>query len=1115
MRSLNFEFLKTHEPLLTQLGAAAERYCFEDPNVSLYKLRQFGELLAQLAAGSIGLTVARDTNQMTLLRDLESRGVIRGDVQRLFHEIRKTGNNAVHSLVGNQRIALEHLRYACFLGIWFHRSFGGAKEFKAAFIPPKPMAEPEVSLESTLLQKEIARLNAELAEQVSAAELAEADRWRQAQQLESLTKSIEQSEEEKQQIQAKLTALETQAQSIAAPKLQSLVNRAADTLIDLDEAATRRLIDQQLRDAGWNADSELLVSSQGTRPEKGQNLAIAEYPIGRRFADYVLFMGLQPVAVIEAKRRHTNVQSDALDQAIERYAKKFPGGPLPFAFATNGKPFQAQIKSKSGIWFQDLRRETERSRAIGSWFRPEELQKMLGQDLDAAEAKLKNTAFADSFGLYDFQKAAIQAVETAIVEDKREVMLAMATGTGKTRTAIALCYRLLQTNRFRRILFLVDRSVLGNQTGEKFQETSVTPTQRFTDVFDLKELKEIVPDVDTRVQIATVQGLVKRILYANDGHKPSAGQYDCIIVDECHRGYTLDREMSDAELEFRDFNDYLSKYRQVLDYFDAVKIGLTATPAPHTATIFGPPVFYYSYNQAVSDRKLVPYEPPIEILTALAEDGITWKKGEAIETINPVTNTVDLLQAPDEMSIEVEQFNRKVIVPEFNRVVCETLCDRIDPFGQGKTLIFCVTDLHADEVVKQLEQALCDRYGEAAIHRDLVKKITGAADDPQGWTKRFQNEQYPNIVVTVDLLTTGVDVPKITNLVFLRRVNSRILYDQMLGRGTRLCVEIEKEAFQVFDAVGVCELMAKHSDMKATVVTPKTSFSQLTNYVIDSDLTNAKANLIANGMQAIDQWLAKLQRQQSRWDTDRQAQFTELAGMPVEQLTPFIRSQIRQGTPLEGLQAVQTWLSDRQDLVTFLDQRQAQIQPLWIASHEDELRRVDRYYGVAAESGADYLERFQAFLASQNAVMALTVVTQRPRELTRSQLREVRELLGNAGFEEKALEVAWREQTNQEIAASIIGFIRQAAIGDALVPWGERVDRAMEAILASQTWTMPQKKWLERIAKSLKHDLVVDQAALDQGAFQSMGGFKQGDKLFGGQLAAVLAAIGDRLWDGA
>jgi type I restriction enzyme R subunit len=191
----------------------------------------------------------------------------------------------------------------------------------------------------------------------------------------------------------------------------------------------------------------------------------------------------------------------------------------------------------------------------------------------------------------------------------------MATGTGKTRTAIALCYRLLQADRFRRILFLVDRSILGDQTETSFGEVNVSPTLRFSDVFDVMGLKNSVPDIDTRVQIATVQGLVKRVLYAgdyaNDNGKISPGQYDCIIVDECHRGYTIDREMSDSELEFRDLNDYLSKYRQVLDYFDAVKIGLTATPALHTSQIFGVPVFYYTYNQAVADGKLVPHKPAI------------------------------------------------------------------------------------------------------------------------------------------------------------------------------------------------------------------------------------------------------------------------------------------------------------------------------------------------------------------------------------------------------------------------------------------------------------------------------------------------------------------------
>jgi type I restriction enzyme, R subunit len=285
MRSLNFEFLQTHAPLLVKLGTAAERYCFDDPNVSLYKLRQFGELLAQMTAQMVGVPLPSDRNQNTLLRDLAARGVIRGDVDRLFHEIRRTGNDAVHSCVGNQRMALDTLKYACFLGGWFHRTFGAKPDFRVKFIPPQFVPADAISLEQTLLQKEVERLNAELVEQLSAAEWVEADRLRQAQLLEDLERSLQQSETERQEIQQRLTELETAAQAMPSEKRQLLIRKAGDTTIDLDESATRRLIDQQLRDAGWEADTEQLTDGRGVRPEKGRNLAIAEYPIGRKFAD--------------------------------------------------------------------------------------------------------------------------------------------------------------------------------------------------------------------------------------------------------------------------------------------------------------------------------------------------------------------------------------------------------------------------------------------------------------------------------------------------------------------------------------------------------------------------------------------------------------------------------------------------------------------------------------------------------------------------------------------------------------------------------------------------------------------------------------------------------------
>ena len=195
------------------------------------------------------------------------------------------------------------------------------------------------------------------------------------------------------------------------------------------------------------------------------------------------------------------------------------------------------------------------------------------------------------------------------------MLLAMATGTGKTKTCIALIYRLLKAKRFRRILFLVDRSALGEQASNAFKDTRMESLQTFADIFGIKELEEQSPDSDTAVHIATVQGMVARVLNpAEDVPPPPVDQYDCIVVDECHRGYLLDRELSETELTFRSFDDYISKYRRVLDYFDAVKIGLTATPALHTTEIFGPPIFTYSYREAVIDGFLIDHEPPYTII---------------------------------------------------------------------------------------------------------------------------------------------------------------------------------------------------------------------------------------------------------------------------------------------------------------------------------------------------------------------------------------------------------------------------------------------------------------------------------------------------------------------
>jgi len=249
-----------------------------------------------------------------------------------------------------------------------------------------------------------------------------------------------------------------------------------------------------------------------------------------------------------------------------------------------------------GIWFRDTRKAANHRRALADWPTPDGLKGMLEIDIDEAQADLKSRPIEFGFPLRPYQKKAIEKVEEQLEQGRGNMLHTMATGTGKTKLAIAMLYRLLASKRFRRVCFVVDRNALGMQAAGEFATTRIVSAKTFADIFGLKGLETAKPEPETKVHICTIQGLVKRVLYTDDvSSAPSVDQYDLMVVDECHRGYLLDRELSDAELQFRNEDDYISKYRRVLEYFDAVKIGLTATPALHTVSIFGDPVYKYSF----------------------------------------------------------------------------------------------------------------------------------------------------------------------------------------------------------------------------------------------------------------------------------------------------------------------------------------------------------------------------------------------------------------------------------------------------------------------------------------------------------------------------------------
>ncbi len=1077
----NFAHLLRHDQQLVRLGMLAERYFTDDPNTAVLKLRQLAELLAQLVATKVGLYTSQRESQYELLHRLQDQGILPREVAQLFGEVRRAGNAANHEIVGDHRTALATLKLTWQLGIWFHRTFADAAFKPAPFLAPSSASLGKGPSEQALREK--------IAAEVIKAQPA---------------------------VENKLAAEQTLGVAQTKGKVADLVTAAtrAANEVELDEADTRKLIDEQLREVGWTVDSVALTYKKGARPEKGKNLAIAEWPTDSGPADYILFVGLVPVAAVEAKRKNIDV-SAALQQA-KRYSGSFkpaeghgsPGGPwrglkLPFIFSSNGRPYLRQLATRSGIWFRDLRDANNLGRALDGWYTPEGLIALLKRDEQKAHAQLKSEPFAYGFPLRPYQQAAIEAIEAAIATGQRAMLLAMATGTGKTKTCIALLYRLLKTKRFRRVLFLVDRSALGEQAVNAFKDTRMESLQTFADVFGIKDLDEQTPDADTAVHVATVQGMVQRVQNPREEAAPPAvDQYDCIVVDECHRGYLLDRDLSDTELGFRGFDDYISKYRRVLDYFDAVKIGLTATPALHTTDIFGLPIFSYGYREAVIDGYLVDHEPPVQIQTQLSKEGIVWKPGEQVTVYDPRRSKVELFTTPDEIRIEVEDFNRKVITESFNQVVCEVLAREIDPSAPHKTLIFCANDAHADLVVDLLKRSFAKQYG--SVEDDAVLKITGAADKPLQLIRRYKNERNPSVAVTVDLLTTGVDVPQISNLVFLRRISSRILFDQMLGRATRLCPEIGKEVFRVFDAVKIFEALQNLSEMQPVVVDPAISFSQLVRELTEV-ATDEERSLVR------DQLVAKLQRKK-RYLSDEQAQdFEALSGLLPEAFVKKLRAM-----PLPELAG---FFKKHQKLGELLDRKEYVRQaPIFLSAHEDQLVGTERGYGKA-QKPEDYLKEFSAFIKSQgNALPALTTVLTRPRELTRKQLRELALALDRAGFSEAHLATAWREATNQDIAARIIGYIRQAAIGDALVPFDQRVDRALQKLLTTKSWSTPQRQWLQKIASQTKANQIVDRAALDdpdQVFRREGGGFARLDRIFEGKLQQVLDSFNESLWSSA
>lgn len=1152
----NFSFLAEHDSLFVELALAAERAFSSDPNTTLIKLRQLGEVVAKDIAGRLGIEYDRRIAQIDLLRSIQSQANISKELSDTFHVIRRTGNEATHEYTSTHHEAIQILRMSWRLCVWYHQTFGKPTQgwkpgaFKTPEDPGKHLRE---------LEDKVGQLERERKASRDALNVTQALKEAEAQKSEELKTYLENIQEEKEiweklaqeqednfnraqkafeQEQQRVAELQKQQSDLAKQQFKQAREAIKKTKWYETEEETRIRIDAQLRSAGWQADTELLTYKKGARPEKGLNKAIAEWPTSDGRADYILFRGLTPIAVVEAKRKNLDVRS-MLPQA-ERYSRGFKWEQnfvmawqeqgltiawpdeqsghfhIPFVYSCNGNTYEKHYKGKSGIWFRDVRDGANLADAHPEFHTPDGLFDKLKRSKKDAEAKLKNESYA-YLGLRNYQELAIRAVETTLENGGQKALLAMATGTGKTRTIIGLIYRFLKAERFKRILFLVDRTSLGNQAYDTFIETKLEQNKSLSQIYNIASLGDMQSEAETRVHVCTVQALVRRI---DSDKKPPIDAYDCIIVDEAHRGYTLDQEMGEGEALVRDSKQYLSAYRRVIDYFDAFKVGLTATPAAHTTEVFGRPVYTYTYREAVIDDWLIDHEPPYQYTTELNSGGISFDRGDTVQVWDAQKSTLDTAELEDELDFDVGNFNRAVITPEFDGVVAKAFAKQFDPSGKEKALVFCVNLEHADRFKSKLDKAFKEEYQED-YKEESVQILVGTTDKVDDKIKRYKNEGNPSVAITVDLLTTGIDVPTITHLLFMRRVKSRILYEQMKGRATRRCDDIGKTVFYIHDPVGLYESLEDVDTMKPIVKDVNISLEQLVEELHNEGSYNAPG--VQDDTSHADDVLAQLSQKIMRVTRKAQKLSEDKPELKqkldeLHQLWQVEPSQLHKHLVELGPEQATEFLTQNANLLSHIEQLKRLVgtaqNPIFYAG-ADTLLNVSQGYGVREKKPGDYLQDFNAFIKEQlNQHAALKVVCTKPADLTREQLREVRILLDGQGYNEAYLKSAWRNNTNQEIASSIIGFIRQAALGEPLIAFEDRVKSAMAHIARKHSWSKNQQKWLDRLAKQLVHDVIIDQTAINE-RFSRDGGYKRFNTVMDGELDSVITEIKSHLWSDA
>ena len=910
------------------------------------------------------------------------------------------------------------------------------------------------------------------------------------------------------------------------------------------EEKARKVIDTKLEQSGW-----IIQNLNKVNPMAGLGVAVREYPTSTGPVDYVLFVEGKPVGIIEAKKDDSGENITVVEGQSGRYAhSKFKYVHVEyyirFVYEATGKLTR----------FTDYKDLKYRSRKVFSFHRPETLKRLMEQT-DTIHNNMKRFPDFDTIGFRDCQIKAIKNLDISFSENRPKALVQMATGAGKTFTAITAAYRLLKYAKLNRILFLVDTKSLGEQAEREFLAYMPNDDNRsFSQIYGVCRLKNSYIPNDVQICISTIQRMysilkgeeldesteeesfyeqiladsqqVKEVVY-NTKYPPEF--FDCIIVDECHRSI-------------------YNVWSQVLEYFDSFIIGLTATPDKRTFAFFNQNVVSeYSREQAMIDGVNVG-EDIFLIETEIGRSGASIMK-QAIEYRNRLTRAKRWKQMDDDITYTASNLDRDVVNPSQIRTVIKTfkenLFTQLFPHRKEvpKTLIFAKTDSHADDII----QIVREEFGEG---NNFCQKITYQVEKPESVLSSFRNDYNPRIAVTVDMIATGTDVKPIECLIFMRDVRSRNYFEQMKGRGTRTLNKDDlqkvspsatenKDHFVIVDAVGVTK--SKKTETRTLERKPSVSMKELMLSVAMGSKDEDTLTSLAN----------RLIRLNSQMSIKERKKFKEKVGISAGELSQQLLDAFDFDVQVSHAGIVLDGEEPTEEQKICLEQAkkelvQKAVEPFYnsdIRTYIEDVRKnheqiidnvnIDKVvnvgFDVDVQAKADnVIHSFQSFIEeNKDEIIALRIIYDqryKERSMAIEKLKALYEKLKSKCITVEQLWDCYAIKQPEKVKkgtlaklTDLISIIRfEMGYVDKLTPFVDKVNyNFMQWTLRRNAgavhFTEEQMEWLRMIKDHIASSLSIEPEDLDLSPFDHKGGLGRFYDVFGDEYESILREMNEEL----